>query len=143
MEKEKWLIDANALMDAFRSYMAERYDEEKCVSEENCKTCEKSCLWRKIVSAAPTVDAVEVTRIEEVKQTILQTFDNLIAIHRDISNSPLANSARYLDIPESSNDYNGIYADAMEVARRFVAVALTYLCESSSSGMRGDLNDVY
>lgn len=56
------LIDANALMDAFRSYMVERYDREKCVSEENCKTCEKSCLWRKIVSIAPTVDAVEVGR---------------------------------------------------------------------------------
>ena len=60
MANEKRLIDANALMDAFRNYMVERYDEEKCVSEENCKTCEKSCLWRKKVSAAPTVDAVEV-----------------------------------------------------------------------------------
>ena len=60
MANEKRLIYANALMDAFRSYMVERYDKEKCVSEENCKTCENSCLWRKIVSAAPTVDAVEV-----------------------------------------------------------------------------------
>lgn len=60
MANEKRLIDANALMDAFRSYMVERYDKEKCVSEENCKTCEKSCLWRKIVTVAPTVDAVEV-----------------------------------------------------------------------------------
>lgn len=90
-----------------------------------------------------SVDAVEVSRIEEVKQAILRTFDHLIAIHRDISNSPFANSAKYLDIPESSNDYYGIYADSMEVARRFVNVALTDLCESSSSGMRGDLNDVY
>ena len=76
-----------------------------------------------------SVDAVEADRIEEVKQAILQTFDNLIATHRDISNSPLANSAKYLDIPESSNDYNGIYADAMEVARRFVSAALTDLCD--------------
>ena len=60
MATEKRLIDANALMDAFRSYMVERYDSEKCVSDENCKTCEKSCLWRRIVSVAPTVDAVEV-----------------------------------------------------------------------------------
>lgn len=60
MANKKRLIDANALMDAFRSYMAERYDRERCVSEENCKTCAGSCLWRKIVSAAPTVDAVEV-----------------------------------------------------------------------------------
>ena len=143
MENEKRLIYANALMDEFRRYMVERYDREKCVSEENCKTCEKSCLWRKKVSEAPTVDAVEVSRIEEVKQAILQTFDSLIVTHRDISNSHFANSAKYLDIPESSNDYNGIYADAMEVARRFVNVLLTDLCESSSSGMRGDLNDVH
>ena len=63
----KRLIDANALMDAFRNYMVERYDKEKCVSEENCKTCEKSCLWRKIVSVAPTVDAVEVVRCKDCK----------------------------------------------------------------------------
>ena len=60
MANEKRLIDANALMDAFREYMMDRYDKEKCVSEENCKTCEHSCLWRKIVSASPIVDAVEV-----------------------------------------------------------------------------------
>ena len=64
MQNEKRLIDANALMDAFRSYMAERYDRERCVSEENCKTCAGSCLWRKIVSAAPTADAVEVVHGE-------------------------------------------------------------------------------
>ena len=67
MENEKRLIDANALMDAFRSYMMERYDKEKCVSEENCKTCEKSCLWRKIVSVATTVEAVEVVRCKDCK----------------------------------------------------------------------------
>ena len=60
MANEKRLIDANALMDVFRSYMVERYDREKCVSEENCKTCENSCLWRRMISAAPTVDAAEV-----------------------------------------------------------------------------------
>ena len=54
------LIDADALMDAFRTYMVERYDREKCVSEENCKTCDKPCLWRSIVIVAPTVDAVPV-----------------------------------------------------------------------------------
>ena len=54
------LIDADALMDEFRRYMVERYDREKCVSEENCKTCEHRCLWQRIVSEATTVDAVEV-----------------------------------------------------------------------------------
>ena len=52
------LIDAKALMDAFRTYMVERYDRGKCVSEENCKTCDKPCLWRSVVSVAPTVDAM-------------------------------------------------------------------------------------
>lgn len=135
MENKKRLIDANALMDAFRRVIAERHDRERCVSEENCNACERECLWRRVVKKAPTVDAVEVARIEEVKQAILQTFDNLIAIHRDISNSQFANLEKCLDIPESSNDYNWIYADAMEVARRFVNAALTDLC--SYGGGRG------
>ena len=67
MANEKRLIDSNALMDEFRNYMVERYDKEKCVSEENCKTCEKSCLWRKMVMSAPTVNAVEVVRCKECK----------------------------------------------------------------------------
>ena len=67
MANEVRLIDANALMDEFRNYMVERYDKEKCVSEENCKTCENSCLWRKKVMSAPTVDAVEVVRCKDCK----------------------------------------------------------------------------
>ena len=77
------------------------------------------------------VDAVEVARIEEVKQEILQTLDTLIATHMDISNSRFANSEKYLEIPESSNDYYGIYAQAMEVARRLVNAALTDLCDKN------------
>ena len=61
------LIDADALMDAFRTYMVERHDREKCVSEENCKTCDKPCLWRSIVSVAPTVDAVPVSELEKLR----------------------------------------------------------------------------
>ena len=75
MQNKKRLIDANALMDAFRSYMVDRYDSERCVSEENCKTCENLCLWRKIVSVAPTVDAVEVdTAILVVLQIALEAI---------------------------------------------------------------------
>ena len=67
MANEKRLIDANALMDAFRSHMVKKYDRNKCTLEENCKTCEPGCLWRKIVSVTPTVDAVEVVRCKECK----------------------------------------------------------------------------
>ena len=62
MENEKRLIDANALMDEFRAYMVDRYDSEKCISEENCKACDSPCLWWRKVNEAPTVDAVEVVR---------------------------------------------------------------------------------
>lgn len=124
MENEKRLIDANELMSVMRLY-----DERQ--KTDIWETSEVEYLLKEL----PAVDAVEVARIEEVKQAILQTFDNLIATHRDISNSPFANSAKYLNIPESSNDYNGIYADAMEVARRFVNAALTDLC--SYGGGRG------
>lgn len=54
------LISREALLDAFREYMVENYDRERCASEENCKTCERGCLWRKVVIAVPAVDAVEV-----------------------------------------------------------------------------------
>lgn len=60
MANEQRLIDANALMVAFRIHMVERYDRERCYSEENCKTCGRQCLWYEKVNNAPTVDAVEV-----------------------------------------------------------------------------------
>ena len=51
------LIDRQALMDAFRKYMVEKYDRERCATEENCKICERGCLWRNVVMAAPAIDA--------------------------------------------------------------------------------------
>ena len=60
MTNKKRLIDANELMAEFRRYMVERYDSERCVSEENCMVCDRVCLWRRVVKDAPTVDAVEV-----------------------------------------------------------------------------------
>ena len=60
MANEKRLIDANELKDEFRRYMAEKYDRERCVSEESCITCGRVCLFQRTVNNAPTVDAVEV-----------------------------------------------------------------------------------
>ena len=60
MANEKRLIDANALKDDFRRYMADRFDRERCVSEENCITCGRVCLFQRTINNAPTVDAVEV-----------------------------------------------------------------------------------
>lgn len=71
MANEQRLIDANALMDSFRSYMVERYDRNKCALEENCKTCQPGCLWRKKVMAAPTVDAEPVIHGYWVKHNFL------------------------------------------------------------------------
>ena len=122
MANEKRLIDANSLLEKFQFRLPINDHISESIAE-----CVKMSV--RIIKDAPTVDAVEVTRIEEVKQAILQTLDTLIATHRDISNSPLANSAKYLDIPESSNDYYGIYAQAMEVARRLVNASLTDLCD--------------
>lgn len=67
MANEKRLIDANALMDSFRNHMVESYDRNKCTLEENCKTCQPGCLWRKKVMDAPTVDAVPVVRCKDCK----------------------------------------------------------------------------
>lgn len=75
MAKEKRLIDANALKDDFRRYMAERYDSERCVSEENCITCGRVCLFQRTINNAPTVDAVEVdTAILVVLQIALEAI---------------------------------------------------------------------
>ena len=67
MANEKRLIDANALKDDFRRYMADRFDRERCVSEENCITCGRVCLFQRTINNAPTVDAVEVVRCKDCK----------------------------------------------------------------------------
>ena len=67
MANEKRLIDANALKDKFRRYMADRFDSERCVSEENCITCGRVCLFQRTINNAPTVDAVEVVRCKDCK----------------------------------------------------------------------------
>jgi hypothetical protein len=80
MATEKRLIDANALMDSFRSHMVKSYDRNKCTLEENCKTCEPGCLWRKKVSEAPTVDAVEVVRCKDCKHYMAEEKERCEAL---------------------------------------------------------------
>ena len=67
MANEKRLIDANALKDDFRRYMADRFDRERCVSEESCITCGRVCLFQRTINNAPTVDAVEVVRCKDCR----------------------------------------------------------------------------
>lgn len=62
----------------------------------------------------PVVDAIEVTKIEEAKQDLLQIVDEFIAEYRNIS--------------ESYVDHFGGKADAMETARRLINAKLTDLC---------------
>ena len=52
--------EREALIEAFRAYMAEHCDKEKCVSAENCETCELKCLWHRVVMKVPAADVVEV-----------------------------------------------------------------------------------
>lgn len=72
----------------------------------------------------PTVDAVEVAKIEEVKQEILQVLDNLID-----ADKPLA----YWSVNDASSYYSG-KIQALEVARRLVNAALTDLCCAKMDG---------
>ena len=74
MANEKRLIDANALMVAFRIHMVERYDRERCYSKENCKTCGRPCLWYEKINNAPTVDAVEVQELKEFASNVAYQF---------------------------------------------------------------------
>ena len=59
------LIDADALMDEFRRFMAKEFDKVKCISEENCNNCKGGCLWYRNVKKAQTVDAMEVVRCKD------------------------------------------------------------------------------
>ena len=125
MANEKRLIDAN--------------DAEQFAKEHSLDAKERYTILDFLRECA-TVDAVEVVRIEETKQVILQTLDTLIATHRDISNSAFSEYEKHLDIPKSSNDYYGIYADTMEIARRLVNAALTDLCENCGAKLDGKSN---
>ena len=60
----KEYIEREALMNAFRSHMAEKFDKKRCVSEENCLTCDKRCMWHRVVTKAPAADVVERKRGE-------------------------------------------------------------------------------
>ena len=131
MENENRLIYANDIEDKlWKLRKGHRRVEEKCAIN--------GCILE--IQNTPTADAVAVARIEEVQREILQTLDTLIATHRDISNSQFSHCENGLDIPNSSNDYYGIYAYTMEIARRLVNAALTDLCENSSTKRDGDGN---
>jgi hypothetical protein len=91
--KSKRLIDANAL---------------KVKGFADPETGE-GIIYVQDIDEAPTVDAVEVVKIEEAKQEILQQMDMFIAEYTRI----------------------GFYgkSDAMEIARRLVNAALTDLAK--------------
>lgn len=105
MENKKQLIDVKqAIAEINRVETNHPYDDKEDIIEK--------CV--NILYAAPTVDAVEVSRIKEAKQNLLQIIDEFIAEYRHIS--------------ESSVDHFGGKADAMETARRLVDNALTAIC---------------
>ena len=82
-------------------------------------------LYGDIVNA-PTVDAVEVVRIEETKRKILQVMDEFIA--------------DWLGITQSYTDIFRAKIDAMETAKRLVNAALNDLCDNGGAKMDGDGN---
>jgi hypothetical protein len=53
-------IERDALVKAFRNYMATHLAKEKCVSAKNCDACERKCLWHRVVMNAPTADVAPV-----------------------------------------------------------------------------------
>ena len=65
------LISRQALLAAFRAYMVEHFDKDKCADAENCEVCEKRCLWQKVIASVPAVDAVEVVRCKDCKYSML------------------------------------------------------------------------
>ena len=114
MANEKRLIDSNELMAEFRRYMVERYDSERCVSEENCKTCEKSCLWRKIISVAPTVDAVEVVHGRWIATLVPDGYvQKASRLRKQCSVCGWTNACRYRFCPNCGAKMDGGNKDEM------------------------------
>ncbi len=111
MENNRRLIDADA---AFRFFKDQKVRETGAFSKGVNKGLNIAKAAMHHPDAIATVDAVEVVRIEALKQEILQKMDEFIAEYRRIS--------------ESYVDHFGGKADAMEVARRLVNAALTDLC---------------
>lgn len=62
----------------------------------------------------PTAEVIEVSKVKEAKQDLLQIVDEFIAEYRHISQSYV--------------DHFGGKADAMETARRLINARLTDLC---------------
>lgn len=73
---------------------------------------------------APTIDAVPVARLEQVKNEILARMGEFIKEYRFYS--------------ESTVDHFGGKADAMDVAKRLVKAALTDLCLSYGERKDGE-----
>jgi len=104
MVQNKRLIDANQIP----------YHKSGFPKAEGGVDNRMDWAFREDLESLPTVSAVEVVRIEALKQEILQRMDEFIAEYRRISESPV--------------DHFSGKADAMEVAKRLVNAALTDLC---------------
>lgn len=101
----------------------EKVCENCCCDFEECKR-DGFCVDYTNINQLPTVDAVEVAKIEEVKQEILQVLDSLID-----ADKPLADWS----VNDPSSYYSG-KIQAFEVARRLVNAALTDLCGAKMDG---------
>lgn len=107
MADEKRLIDANKLMDLFRRYMAENCDRERCISEDACKTCERECIWRRVVRDAPTVDAVEVVHGRWIEEPVSYLGHDLRAVRKKCSVCGWVNACRYNYCPSCGAKMDG------------------------------------
>ena len=111
------LIDADLLLNTGSGI--------KMIIPKNCHPYEAIKIQGKAfedaVKNAPTVDAVEVVRITEIKQEILKVMDEFVA--------------EWLGITQSYTDIFRAKIDAMEIAKRLVNAALNDLCDNGGVKM--------
>ena len=88
------LISREAVFDAFRAYMVEHFDKDKCADAENCEVCEKGCLWQKVVASVPAVDAVEVVRCRDCEYGVRCEVEYLLRDALKIENPYCAGGKR-------------------------------------------------
>lgn len=113
------LISRQALKDAFRAYMVEHFDKDKCVDAGNCNVCEKRCLWHEVVASVPTIDP------ESLRPKGEWVRGAIISGYQGIGKSTLAkNGSGYIDLESGNFFVGGVRADDWYIPYCQIAIHL-------------------
>lgn len=119
------LISREAVFDAFRAYMVEHFDKDKCAKVGNCEVCEKKCLWHEVVASVPSIDPES-----------LRPKGKWIKFKTDEDYWYYGGSAHWFKCSECDEDAEGNVGDAWYSCPR-----LSNFCPNCGADMRGNADD--